>query len=157
LWDWKSPALTDKDLGGAIAAIAKQMNSGNETRVTVEVSGTAVALPTAIEHHLLRIAQEALNNAFKYSAASTININLDYGGEKVSLVVCDNGCGFDLEHVLSGSNGHFGLQNLKSRARKMGGTLKINSVVGSGTTIEATVPVVLTPPKSGGNGENSLA
>ncbi len=157
LWDWKSPALTDKDLGSAIGDIAKQMNNGNEARVTVQVSGKAVALPTAIEHHLLRIAQEALNNAFKYSAASTINISLDYGGENVRLVVRDNGRGFDTEHVLGGSNGHFGLQNLKSRARKIGGTLKIDSVVGSGTIIEATVPVTLTPPKSNGNGQNFLA
>jgi signal transduction histidine kinase len=157
LWDWKSSALADKDLGGAIGDIAKQMNNGNEARVTVQVSGKAVALPTAIEHHLLRIAQEALNNAFKYSAASAINISLDYSGEKVLLLVRDNGRGFDLEHVLNGSNGHFGLQNLRSRARKMGGTLKINSVIGSGTIIKATVPVVLTPLKSNSDGQDSLA
>ena len=148
LWDWKSSALANQDLGGALGDITRQMGSGNETQVSVQVSGTAVALPTAIEHHLLRIAQEALNNALKYAAASAININLDYGGEKISLVVRDNGRGFDMEHVLSGSNGHFGLQNLKSRARKMGGTLKIDSVIGNGTTIEATVPVTLTSPES---------
>ena len=156
LWDWKSSALTDKDLGGALGDIAQHMGSGNETLVSVQVSGKAVALPTAIEHHLLRIAQEALNNALKYAAASAINISLEYNGENVRLVVRDNGRGFDPEHVLSGSNGHFGLQNLKSRARKLGGTLKIDSLLGRGTIIEATVPVTLTPPKSAGNGQDSL-
>ena len=148
LWDWKSSALANQDLGGALGDITRQMGSGNETQVSVQVSGTAVALPTAIEHHLLRIAQEALNNALKYAAASAININLEYGSDIIRLVVRDNGRGFDTEHVLSGSNGHFGLQNLKSRVRKMGGTLRIESVVGNGTTIEATVPVTLTSPES---------
>jgi len=156
LWDWKSSALAGKDLGGALAEIAQQMGSGNETQVSVQVSGKAIALPTAIEHHLLRIAQEALNNALKYAAARAINITLEYAGEKVRLVVSDNGRGFDTEHVLSGSNGHFGLQNLKSRARKMGGTLKIDSIVGSGTVIDATMPVGFMPTKSGGSGQDSL-
>jgi signal transduction histidine kinase len=133
------------------------MSSGSETQVSVQVSGKVVAPPTAIEHHLLRIAQEALNNALKYAAARAININLEYGSDIIRLVVRDNGRGFNAEDVLSESNGHFGLQNLKSRARKMGGTLKIDSVVGSGTIIEATVPVNLTPLKSGSNGPNSPA
>jgi len=157
LWDWKSSALADKNLVGALGDIAKQMGSGNQAHATVQVSGQAVALPTAVEHHLLRIAQEALNNAHKYARASAITIHLDYGGKNVRLVVRDNGRGFDADHVLSESNGHFGLQNLKSRARKMGGTLKIDTVVGSGTSIEATVPVPVASPKSGSKVDQSNA
>ena len=145
LWDWKSPALASKDLGGALTDIAKQMSAGNETQVAVHVSGNALPLPTAIEHHLLRIAQEALNNALKYAAASAINIILEFNENKIRLEVRDNGRGFDSENVLDGSSGHFGLQNLRSRARQMGGSLKVASAPGNGTIIEAIIPM----PKSG--------
>ena len=153
---WKSPALADTDLAGALTHIAEQMQAGNETKVAVRVSGSVMALSTATEHHLLRIAQEALNNALKYAAASEISIHLEYVGDFIRLVVRDNGQGFDIEHVLSGAGGHFGLQNLRSRTRKMGATLKIASEVGKGTTIEATVPVAAAMSKPGGNGQDPL-
>lgn len=155
LWDWKSPALADKGLAGALADIVNHMRTGNETQVTVEVSGNGVPLPAAIEHHLLRIAQEALNNALKYAAATSININLEYGASLVRLSVRDNGRGFDPGAALSGAEGHFGLQNLRSRTRKMGGTLKIDSAPAKGTIIEAAAPITAAAPKPGDNGQNS--
>ncbi|HEU5397495.1 MAG TPA: sensor histidine kinase, partial [Verrucomicrobiae bacterium] len=141
LFDWKSPALVGRNLGDALAGIARQMSAGSEPRVTVQVTGKVIPLPAAIEHHLLRMAQEALNNALKYSRASLIQIELAYEDGRVRLAVRDDGRGFDAAAILNGSDGHFGLQNLRSRARKLGGAVEIESAPGKGTRIEATVPV----------------
>lgn len=147
LWDWKSPALDNKDLGAALSHIATQMSVGSLARVTVDVSGTPAPLPPAKEHHLLRIGQEALNNALKYAGATAITISLAYSEESIRLSVHDDGKGFAPETV-QGSAGHLGLQNLRSRARKMGGRLTISSSPGQGTTIEAIVPLGENPLRS---------
>jgi signal transduction histidine kinase len=141
LWDWKSPALANKNLGAALSDIAEQMSAGNQARVCVQISGSAPSLPSATEHHLLRIGQEALNNALKYAHASTIQLNLDYSEQSVRLSVRDDGRGFDPETILNGTAGHLGLKSLRSRARKLGGGLTVTSAPRSGTTIEAIVPV----------------
>jgi signal transduction histidine kinase len=141
LWEWRSPALANKDLGSALAEIGAQMSGGNHAKVTVEVAGSPFPLPADVEHHLLRIGQEALNNALKYARAKTIQVQLDYLDRSVCLRVRDDGRGFDPETVLNGSAGHLGLQNLRSRARKMRGQLTVVSALDQGTKIEVTVPV----------------
>jgi signal transduction histidine kinase len=148
LWDWKSPALASKDLGAALSEIVGQMSTRNHAQVTVEVSGAVLPLPPATEHHLLRIGQEALNNALKSARARTIQVQLNYSEQSVQLSVRDDGCGFVPETVLNGSAGHFGLQSLRSRARKMGGRLTVTSAPGQGTTIEVTVLVNDSNPRS---------
>ena len=153
LWDWKSPALTNKNLGTALSDIASRMSSGNQAKVTVQISGPAFPLPHATEHHLLRIGQEALTNALKYSEAPAIYLVLNYSETSVQLSVRDTGLGFVPEMVLNGAGGHFGLQNLRSRARKMGGRLTVTSAPGRGTTVEVTVPLngAITRPQPNGH------
>lgn len=146
LWDWKSPAL-EKDLGTALTHIVAQMSAGSHTRVGVNISGTQAALPSVIEHHLLRISQEALNNALKYADAAAVTISLAYSEDLIRLSIGDDGKGFDPESV-QGSAGHLGLQNLRSRARKIGGRLTITSAPGQGTTIEVVVPLSENPMRS---------
>ena len=141
LWDWKSPALANKDLGAALSYIVGQMSTGNHAHVTVEVGGSVFPLPPVVEHHLLRIGQEALNNALKYAQAKTIQVSLNYADQSVRLSVRDDGLGFVPETVLNGSTGHLGLQSLRSRARKTGGHLTLTSAPDRGTTIEVTVPI----------------
>jgi signal transduction histidine kinase len=152
LWDWHSPALAGKGLGVALVNIAQQMSPGSQTHIEVNISGEVADLPTGVEHHLLRIAQECLNNAFKYAQAGNIELTVNYGVGIVQLVISDNGRGFDPETVLNGNlNGHFGLKSLQSRTRKMGGRLSIKSSPGLGTRVEVSVPVS----EAGGNGQDS--
>ena len=154
LWDWKSPALANKNLAAALSDIANRMSAGNQAKVSVRISGSAFPLPHAAEHHLLRIGQEALTNALKYAEAGAIYLDLNYAEDSVQLSVRDTGRGFVPETVLSGTGGHFGLQNLRSRARKMGGRLTVTSAPGQGTTVEVTVPVNGTPSRSQPNGQS---
>ena len=140
LWDWKSPALAGHDLKTALTDIVAQMANGNLTRVDVQVSGASRPLPPAMEHHLLRIAQEALTNALKHAQARNIAVSLNYAADAVQLSVRDDGRGFVPDTVLNGLVGHLGLQNLRSRARKLGGELNVTSEPGKGATIAVRIP-----------------
>jgi signal transduction histidine kinase len=140
LWDWKAPALADHDLKAALSDIVAQMAEGNMARVAVEVSGTGRPLPPAMEHHFLRIAQEALTNALKHAQARNITIRLDFGDDAVELSVRDDGRGFVPDTVMNGMVGHLGLQNLRSRARKLGGELTVTSAPNEGATIAVRIP-----------------
>ena len=140
LWDLQSPALANVGLGMALAEIVKQMNTGNHIAVTTEILGSVRPLSQKVEHHLLRICQEALTNAIKHAEAKLIQVKLVYATDSVELSVADDGRGFATETVLAGMAGHLGLRNLRSRARKMGGHLDVTSAPGA-TLIKVTVPL----------------
>jgi signal transduction histidine kinase len=98
-------------------------------------------LPSATQHNLLRIAQEAITNAVRHAGPTTIHVCLEYRPGAVFLSVTDEGAGFDPNDVLERSIGHFGLRGLRGRAAKIGGELRIESSRGRGTLIEILVPL----------------
>lgn len=132
-----SPLLEHADLAAALRKLTEFIGTAT-ARVQVNTRGMAVALPAAVQHNLLRIAQEAVTNAVRHGAADTIVITLDYGAETMSLSIQDNGRGFDPE-AIDGS-GHFGLRSLRSRSAKIDAQLKIQSAPGHGTIITIIVP-----------------
>lgn len=125
--------LENVDLYHALNQIAIQMSSQSDTHTILEVIGSTYPLLPEIENNLLRIAQEALTNAFKYAKASIINIQLIYELEQFCLRVEDNGQGFNIQHpcFLNG----FGFLGMKERADRMGAELRVSSEVGQGTEI----------------------
>jgi signal transduction histidine kinase len=107
----------------------------------LELEGKEHSLSSSIEHHLLRIAQEAIANAVKHADARRITIRLVYDVHAVILSVNDDGRGFDTRAVLEARSEHFGLRSLRSRAAKINGTLRIESSPQAGTSIIAQVPL----------------
>ena len=141
LWNLESELLAKGDLGAALTEIARQMSASNRVQVAIQVLGAPVQLPPATEHHLLRICQEALNNAFKHAEAKNIRITLNYSDKSVQLSIADDGRGFAPNAVLTSTAGHFGLRNLRSRARKIKGRLEVISQPAQGTRVEVNVPI----------------
>src|SRR6185437_5724265 len=141
LWNLESELLSNGNLGAALTEIARQMSSGNRFQIAIQVLGPAIQLPPATEHHLLRICQEALNNALKHANARNIQITLKYSEKFVQLTVADDGCGFAPDQVMTGRGMHLGLRNLRSRARKIKGRLEVVSQPSQGTSIDVTVPI----------------
>ena len=78
------------------------------------------------------IFKEALNNLVKYSNASRVSIFLTHESNLITLLIHDNGVGFDAQQASAGN----GLLSMKSRAKEMRADLRIESELGSGTTIE---------------------
>lgn len=113
---------------------------GERTGLTVHVemkTGSA-DLPPSSRLVLLRIIQEALTNAAKHSDATEVDVALSGTPDKrVNCVIRDNGCGFDVDEVLGDSSSRhgFGLRTMIDRASSAGGSLRIESTPGEGTTV----------------------
>ena len=90
--------------------------------------------------NVYRIAQEALNNILKHSSASRVEVQLENDLHCVRLVVCDDGCGFDVGAGGSRTGG-YGLTTMLERAKMLGGTLAIDSAPGRGTRLVVELPV----------------
>lgn len=96
-------------------------------------------LDDEIETHLFRIAQEALTNIARHSAASSVNISLREAEDKIWLSIEDNGRGFQ-QKVVPGSS--IGLTGMRARASQIGGELNISSPSSKGVRIEVWVPAL---------------
>jgi signal transduction histidine kinase/ligand-binding sensor domain-containing protein len=77
------------------------------------------------------ISKEAINNSIKHSGCTAISFDMHPDGDAHTLIICDNGRGFDV----ATANGGNGLGNMKYRADKIGYTVEINAVPGEGVTI----------------------
>jgi len=84
------------------------------------------------------VAREAVMNAIKHAEASSITITLEPTPDGARLSVADDGRGFDIE--AGEPEGHYGLTMMRERAQVSGGTFKIESAAGRGTTITADFP-----------------
>jgi len=139
VWDLRSTALESGSLKIAFQEIVNMMNESHRATIEIHSSGEPVRLPTSVENNMLRIGQEAVNNALDHAAAKVINISLTYLAECVSLAVQDDGAGFDVGQAPTTQNGHYGITGMRERARKIGGEIQIESNPGSGTEIELSV------------------
>jgi ligand-binding sensor domain-containing protein/signal transduction histidine kinase len=141
VWDLRSPALEDNDLPTALSETARRLTNETAIQAQVEVNGTFRPLARLVEDNLLRIGQEAMNNAVKHAQAQRIFVNLVFDAGRVRLSVRDDGRGFDSQVAGNGRAGHFGLIGMRERAEQIGGTLSIHSTAGSGTEVVADVPI----------------
>jgi signal transduction histidine kinase/DNA-binding NarL/FixJ family response regulator len=89
---------------------------------------------------LIRIVQESLTNVAQHAAATSVRVGLVYGSDAVSVIVEDDGRGFDLSAQGSKPHGGVGLAGLVRRATQVGGRVQIDSTPGWGTRIRAEVP-----------------
>jgi signal transduction histidine kinase len=105
--------------------------------VELRVEGTP-ALSEDEEQELFRIAQEALNNTVKHAAATHVTVQLTTGPAAVTLLVEDDGKGFDAGVPPRGNA--FGTRGMRERAAILGGTFSIDSHPGGGTRVWVTVP-----------------
>jgi signal transduction histidine kinase len=88
----------------------------------------------ARDRELLRIAQEALNNAIRHARASHVTLRLHSDNGTVLLEVVDDGIGFDPQ-ARELRAAHLGLTSMEERAQRLGARLAIDSAPGAGTTV----------------------
>lgn len=106
-----------------------------------------VRLTYAQEVVVYRIAQEALTNVARHSKARSASVALTGRADCLTLVIEDDGVGFDSAAVLGGSRsaGHIGVHAMHERARSAGGDLVVESSLGSGTLVRLRVPISEAP------------
>ncbi|MFN8596697.1 MAG: PAS domain S-box protein [Anaerolineae bacterium] len=97
-------------------------------------------LSPELETALYRIVQEALTNIGRHARATRADVLLERRGDRVVVVVEDNGHGFDREISRYAQNGHLGLVGMQERVEMLGGSLIIESAADAGTTLVVEVP-----------------
>jgi signal transduction histidine kinase len=115
---------------------AKEFQTVTGTSVELCVHGEPREVSATVGGGLYRILQEALANVFKHSQASGVTVTLTFDDDRVGLTVHDDGAGFGTESVVGG----YGLDNMRQRAQELGGTCKILSSPGEGTSVTLTLP-----------------
>jgi signal transduction histidine kinase len=138
--DLRSVALEQLGLPAAIEDTLQPIASAARLPLKFVTTGDARKLPTLVESSLLRIAHEALSNVVKHARADHAEIHLEYTPADVRLSITDHGAGF-IPGEVDARAGHFGLQGIRERVNKIGGTLQIDSHPGTGTAIRITVPL----------------
>ncbi len=138
VYELRPPALEREGLVGAI----QRRLGAVERRVGVKAHllvDDMIELPASVEEGLYHIAQEALNNALKHAAATSVTMRIRVVDEQVELEVVDNGIGFDPD--TAGNGGGMGLVNMQERAKELGGTLRTVSAPGEGTKVSVSLKV----------------
>jgi two-component system nitrate/nitrite sensor histidine kinase NarX len=128
------------DERGLVAALEKLVERfGRETGMHVLFQNECrePQLGSTEEMQMLRIAQESLANIRKHADAHTVRVLLSCGGSgQYSLLIEDDGVGFEDAAKRGRPGEHIGLSIMEERARRLGGTLRIESEVGEGTRVE---------------------
>jgi len=129
-------ALDDLGLAAATAGQVEQLARG-EIEAGIDTQGDLSDLPDDAQLVVYRVAQEALANAARHSAAGRVDVQLRRLGDGgVELTVADDGRGFAFEESERG----LGIGGMRERALLIGGELTIESRPGRGTTVRLTVP-----------------
>lgn len=144
VWDLRDASRHEAPLDVALRALVDHLQVNTATPLQFQKEGETPAVPPLVQHHLLRIAREAVNNAIKYAQASRIDVTLRISAGALQLAIADDGKGFDLGEA-DALEGHFGLRGMRERAKKLGTELAIHCGPGNGTRVGLTLalPVVL--------------
>ncbi len=146
LLEMRPPELDHLGLADALEALAALYRARLGIAVVTHIA--PLALPSAVEHALLRIAQEALANAARHADATLITVDLIAGGggggdgvrgvRGVRLTIRDDGQGFDTG--AANAQPGLGLRLMRERIQEAHGTLELESTPGRGTTLTIAVP-----------------
>ncbi|MGV3591312.1 MAG: histidine kinase, partial [Gammaproteobacteria bacterium] len=139
LMSWLRPAILDElGLSHALRHMVDEWNAHHDdTFCRLRLEGNVDDLKEEQKINVYRIVQEALTNAAKYADASYIDITLG-GQEVLSLIIVDDGVGFDQEKVVLG----MGLSGIRDRVNMLQGSLTISSRPGKGASIHVEFPRV---------------
>ena len=131
--------LQSFDLAEAVRKCCQEASEKFRTAVGCHCHDIPGDLDNLLALSLLRVIQEALENAGKHSGAKRIQVELQGTPKEMRLMVADDGIGFDVEEAKLAAG--LGLISIRERLHLAGGELTISSKRGEGTRISASVPV----------------
>ncbi len=141
IWGLRTDAPTHENLAAVLGEWLRMRGAdAKETHLHFQHTGGTAALADEAPFQILRIAQEAVNNALAHSGAMNVTVGLESNREEVVLRVADDGGGFDPAET---RNGRFGLNSQRERAQKIGAVFEIKSTPGHGTAVTLRVPARL--------------
>ena len=134
LLELRPSTLTQARLSDLIKQLCEAFIGRSRLPITMNIEGDG-ELPPEVQVAFYRIAQESLNNVFKYARATTVNVNLYVSPKNAHFETCDNGIGFDMS---SSKPTSLGMRIMRERAEAIGADLQISSELGKGTCVSVT-------------------
>jgi two-component system, NarL family, sensor kinase len=109
----------------------------------LSIEGKIVRLDKQRELILFRIVQEAIHNIIKHAEAKKISASIHFNDEAITILIKDNGKGFDLSPLNDAGNQSFGLglRNMNNRAKLIAAVFSVTSTIGKGTEVSLQLPV----------------
>jgi signal transduction histidine kinase len=140
IWNLRANSLDNKSFLGALQEVAADRSVGSPIQVSVESEGNPRTLGDVVAGNLILLTQEGITNALKHAQAGRIGLKVVFEQKTVSLTIWDDGIGFDPQTAAGLREGHFGLQGMRERIKRLSGSIEIRSAAGEGTSVIATVP-----------------
>lgn len=141
VWDLRSHGQDGRDFLEILDERVSMMVAGSGITIALGREGDSAPMPDLIAGNLLLLAQEAVTNALKHSGASEIGIVLRMPPGGIELEIRDNGRGFDAAAAPGHHDGHFGLQGMRERTKRLGGKIEWITSPGHGTLLRVQVPL----------------
>ncbi|MBI2965490.1 MAG: sensor histidine kinase [Chloroflexi bacterium] len=138
IYDLKPLLAGQNDLPTVVRNQCREFGTVSGIPVTVDIAGEAHPVPVPVASACYRVLQEALANVLKHARSSRVVVGLEIGPDKAILSVKDDGRGFDVATRPPG----YGIENMRQRAEELGGSLRVESQSGHGTTVTMKLPLV---------------
>lgn len=139
IYDLRPMALDDLGLAPTLKKYLQTIEEYHSTtKITYRNIGEERRLPSKYEVALFRLVQESVQNALKHANAREIHVKLEMTRDFISILIKDDGEGFDLKKKKAES---FGIIGMKERVDLLGGELSIDSKTGVGTVVLIRVPL----------------
>jgi signal transduction histidine kinase len=135
--DLRPGVLDDLGLVAALQWQAREFTKRTGIAVRIDAPDD-VPVPDERATAAFRICQEALTNVSRHSGATRVQVEVTAQDQALSVVIQDNGRGFDVGPAKAGS---FGLLGMQERAEAWGGAVRVESNVGGGTTVTLSLPL----------------
>jgi PAS domain S-box-containing protein len=153
-WSLRATVVPPEGLAASLRSLAG--NIGSRTGLAIDITGEVqTRFAVRVEAAVYKIVEEALTNVMRHAAAQVVTISLSHSDDMLTVVIEDDGVGFEPERRSLSAGSGMGLLCMEERARLLDGTLKIESAPGKGTVVRATLPVP--PPGSPPVGRDGAA
>lgn len=139
IYDLRPMTFDDIGFAETLSRAIDKLQKNSDAIISYEVKGEAIRVAPIIELTIMRLMQEACNNAKKHAEAENIRVTLEYREKKICLTVVDDGKGFEI--VDGKGKGGFGLSIMKERAYLLKGDIDIISEIGKGTKVYVEIPI----------------
>lgn len=140
--DLRPSHLDDLGLDATLRWYVGEIQKRVPLQVDVSITGERLELSSEVKTTLFRIVQEALTNVIKHAAAESARVEVRYTPDGVSVLVSDDGVGFDLRKIAASQRTSWGLIGMQERASLLGGRFEIASAPGKGTHVQVFIPLV---------------
>jgi ligand-binding sensor domain-containing protein/signal transduction histidine kinase len=137
VWNLRHDDGAAIDLVTSIGAISKQTSKEFEVEVDCSVEGEVYSVPDIISRELLMVVREAVYDAALHGQPNRISITTHYDAKRLSIIVVDDGIGFQPESVPA--EGHYGIIGMYERMKRVSGEFALTSEPGKGTRAELSI------------------